>query len=651
MNKKLTLCISILCTLIGITGCSTSTDNNNSSEDSSNLSNAANESSTSQYPSDLDIANMFSNKDKEIGYDETTSINIELTETSATATSDNVKIDGSTVTISSEGVYVISGTLTNGQIIVDATQTDKIHIVLKDATINCDTSAAIYVKQADKVFLTLDKNSTNTLSNKGEFVAIDDNNIDSVIFSKDDLTINGEGSLIINANYGHGIVAKDDLVFAGGNYTITSAGHALSGKDSIRIASGDFNLTSEKDGLHSENTDDATVGFIYIADGSFNIDAKGDGIDAMTILQVDSGDFNITTGGGSSNAPAHTNSSNDKMNMFMGGNNTTTAETTTDTTSLKGLKSGGNLQVNGGTFSIDSEDDSLHSNSNVIINSGTLNLSSGDDGIHADTNTTINGGDISIDKCYEGIEGQSIDITGGNISLTSSDDGINSAGGNNEPNASAMPSKDSFNSNADCYIKISGGKIFVNASGDGVDSNGNLYVTGGETYVSGPTNNGNGALDYDGTAEITGGIFIATGASGMAQNFGSTSTQGSILYNSSNSQSGKISITDSNGKELASFTSEKQFNSVVVSAPGINKGDSYTLTVGNDTQTIEMTDIIYGNGGGMGGRPNGNMGGQPNGNMGERPNNKGNGEMVPPTNGNPPTSGATVNDKSKEVSQ
>jgi predicted small lipoprotein YifL len=198
---------------------------------------------------DITDDEMFTDRDKEVGYDESEAVSIALSDDGITCDSDLVTVDGSTVTISGEGTFLLSGTLTDGQIIVDAAKTDKLQLVLDNVDINCNTSAPLYVRQADKVFVTLAAGSDNKLTNQEDFVAIYDNNIDSVIFSKDDLTLNGSGSLTVEAQYGHGIVSKDDLVITGGTYTITSPGHALSGKDSIRVADGTFTLTTGKDGL------------------------------------------------------------------------------------------------------------------------------------------------------------------------------------------------------------------------------------------------------------------------------------------------------------------------------------------------------------------------------------------------------------------
>ena len=230
--------------------------------------------------------------------------------------SSGVSISGNIITITKEGTYVLSGALSEGQIIVDA-DSAKVQLVLDNADITCASSAAIYVKNADKTFITLAEGSENILMNTAEYEAIDDNNIDAVIFSKDDLTLNGKGTLTINSEYGHGIVSKDDLKLVGGTCNITAKNHALSGKDSVRIAAGTYNLTSGKDGIHSENADDDEKGFVYIASGDFTIESTGDGIDASYVVQIDDGDFDITAGGGSENA---TKTHNDIPGGGTGGN-------------------------------------------------------------------------------------------------------------------------------------------------------------------------------------------------------------------------------------------------------------------------------------------------------------------------------------------
>ena len=468
-----------------------------------------------------DAENMFTNRDKKTEYSDYTEII--LSDNGSSADSASVVIDGNIITIVSSGTYVLRGSLSNGQIIINTGKDEKVHLVLRGVDINCDNSAAIYVKQADKVFITLETATINTLSNKNAFEAIDSNNIDAVVFSKEDITFNGSGKLIINAVYGHGVVSKDDLVVISGDYEITSAGHGLEGKDSVRIAGGNFIIKSGKDGIHADNIEDM-FGFIYVTGGDFDITAGTDGFDASASLQIE-----------------------------------------------------------GGTFEI----------------------SSGDDGIHADTKVIISGGEITILKSYEGIEGKSIDIAGGIISIVASDDGLNAASGNDGSGFGGRPGAGGFAADADCYIKISGGQIIINSSGDGVDSNGNVYVTGGETYVSGSTRSADGALDYDGSAAITGGIFVAVGSRGMAQNFGTSSTQGSMLVNLSSGQNANtcVSLVDEAGDIIILYEPPKAYDSIVISSPAIKQAGVYTLNAGLSSVKITMQSLIYSSGSNIGGQP------------------------------------------------
>lgn len=540
MKRKVVLAFLLTGALV-LSGCSKT---NNSNETSSGST------STDSSAQGIDVSNMFSDRDKEIGYDEENSTVIKLSDDSTTCDSDAVQISGNTVTIIDEGTYILSGTLTDGMVIVDAEDTDKVQLVLDGVDITSAESAAIYVREADKVFITTASDSQNTLTNGGTYTAIDDNNIDAAIFSKSDLTLNGAGSLTITAKAGHGVVSKDDLVLTSRTYQIDAASHGLSGKDSVRIASGSYTIVSGKDGIHAENADDTSLGFVYLADGTFDITSDGDGISAGNWLQADGGVYTVKAGGGSENVQK-----SDGEWQFGPGQQTESTDTTEeDTVSMKAIKAAGELILKGGKYSLDSADDTIHSNANITISDGEFTLASGDDGIHADSATTISGGTIDITESYEGIEGLSIDITGG------------------------------------------------------------------ETYVSGPTNDGNSALDYNGTGTVTGGIFIAAGSSGMAENFGDSSTQGVMMVTVDSQAAGSaVSLSDSSGNELVSWTPEKEYTSVIISCPEITTGQEYTLTTGSDTTQITMDSIVYGSGSGMGGNP-GNGGGPGNGgDMGQKP--------------------------------
>lgn len=554
----------------------------------------------------INASDMFTDRDSRTGYDETTAIYITLTETSASCASSAVSVDGSTITIRGEGTYVISGTLDNGMVIVDADKSAKVQVVLAGAHIQNSASAALYIKKADKVFLTLAEGTKNEISNGGRYVAIDDNNIDAAIFSKDDLTINGSGSLLVTAAAGHGIVSKNDLAVTGGSLYITAEGHGMAGKDSIRIKNGSFEITSGKDGLHADNSEDASSGFLYIANGCFTVTAEGDGMDASSDLMVADGSFTITAGGGIDHAKAHAQEGfGGRGWAFPGSVEEDTKETSTST---KGLKASGNLSILGGTFTVNSADDGFHANGSLSIAGGTFTVASGDDGFHADDALTVLSGTIDITDSYEGIEGKTIEISGGSIRLAASDDGLNAAGGNDSNGSGGGRGRDSFAAQEGVYILISGGDLHIDAGGDGIDSNGDLTVTGGTIYVDGPTNDGDGALDKNGTALIHGGTLVAVGAAGMAETFDSASTQGCILVNAASTQAAgtKVELFDASGSLIVSYTAAKPFRSVVVSAPSVTLGSTYRLVIGTEVSEITMTTISYGlregNSGGFGGK-------------------------------------------------
>ena len=566
----------------------TDTNSADSSSDSTEQSKQEDSSSDSSYENSALLENdMFTERDLSGEYSDC--IDITLSGTTASCADSSVSISGSTVTITAKGTYRLSGTLSDGQIVVNAPDTDKVQLVLDNAEITKKSGAALYVIQADKVFVTTVNGSTNTLASTGEFVSTDDNNVDGAVFAKSDIVFNGAGTLNISCETKHGVVTKDDLKIGGGTYNITSASQGLSGKDSVRIAAGTLNINSGTDAIHSENADDAAKGFIYIAGGTLELTSGRDCIDASSTLTVAGGTFNLVSGGGSSSAQTH------------GG---------TDSESYKGMKSAGVLTITEGTFTIDALDDAIHSNTDVKIEGGKFELSTGDDGVHADNETAISGGEMNISKCYEGIEGMTVNISGGKITLTSSDDGINVASGNDGGMGGGF-GHDMFSSGGDSKLTVSGGEITMTVNGDGLDANGSLEVSGGTVYIYGPTGSGNGSLDYNQDGIITGGTVIAAGSSGMAMNFGQDSTQGSMLVSVGDASAGtEVKLTDSSGNVIIQFTPAVSFQSVLISTPDITSDGTYTLSIGDSTQEITMSGYIYGNSGGMGGgRPGGNTGG------------------------------------------
>ena len=315
-------------------------------------------------------------------------VTISLNGTSASASSDSVQISGSTVTITAAGTYVLSGSLDNGSVIVNATKEDKVQLVLDGAEINSDTFAAIYVVQADKVFITLAEGSVNTLTNGGSFVQIDDNDVDAVIFAKDDITFNGSGKLVISSPAGHGIVGKDEVTVTGGVYEITSAKCAIRGKDSIAISGGAFTLKAGTDGLHAENNDDDSLGSIYIAGGSFVITAGDDAVHANTLLQIDGGTMSISAAEGLEATYVQINGGEISISASDDGVNAAKKSSAYTPT----------FEMTGGTLTVvmgQGDTDGIDSNGNVIVSGGTIDVT-GQSSFDYDGAAQFTGGTIIV---------------------------------------------------------------------------------------------------------------------------------------------------------------------------------------------------------------------------------------------------------------
>jgi len=510
-------------------------------------------------------------EDTDYKWDTADVVSIVLNGSSATVGGSGATASGSTVTIKSSGTYSFSGTLTNGQIVVNTDDTNIVRLILNGVGITCQNSAPINIEKAEKAMVVLADNTTNYLTDGTTYSSDDDPN--ATLFSKSDLTIYGDGTLIIDANYNDGITSKDGLIIKSGTITVDAADDGIRGKDYLIVKDGNITLTTGGDGLKSDNDEDSDRGYIRVEKGTINISAGDDAIQAETDVMVSDGTFSLTAGGGSS-------------------------KTATSTLSSKGIKAGVNLVIDSGTFTISTSDDAIHSNENLSINGGTFSISAGDDGIHADTSLGINGGTIDITKSYEGIESKVIKITDGDIHVTSSDDGLNVAGGKDSSGSGGWGGQGGFSSSSgNYYLYIDGGYIYVDAGGDGLDANGTIEMTAGTVIVNGPTSNNDGALDYDSGFKISGGFLVAAGSSGMAQAPGSGSSQYSLLmtFSSAKTAGTMVHIQDGSGNDILSFVPTKRFQSVAFSSPELEKGSAYDVYTGGSSSGT-VADGLYSGG-------------------------------------------------------
>ncbi|MCX7772270.1 MAG: carbohydrate-binding domain-containing protein [Clostridia bacterium] len=519
---------------------------------------------------------------------------------SATVSGTGAKAEGSKITITEAGVYVLSGASDNGQIIVDVAQKGDVKLVFNGLTLKNSETSPIDVKNAGKTIISLPEGTENTLTD-GSAAAESNTSSDeptAAIFSKDSLTVNGSGKLTVYSVNKDGITSHDNLKITGGILDITAGDDGLVGKDMVAVKDGSITIESQGDGIKTTNDKDTTKGFIVLEGGTFKINAGADGIQSEVSTLITGGDFTITTGGGSANAPVKVN--NDRGPMGNRNQDTAstlatpsaTASTTDEKSSKKALKAASDISITGGTFVIDASDDAVHSNNSVHISGGTLTANTGDDGIHADAAIFISNGKIDIQKSYEGIESTDITVSGGEIHMVTSDDGFNGSGGNDGSSANG-PGQDNFSA-GNQLLTIEGGMIYVNAQGDGLDSNGSIKMTGGQVFVSGPTANDNGAVDYNGTYEMSGGILVAAGSSGMAEAPSEDSTQNALLmyYPDVQKAGTLIHLEDNAGKTLVTFAPEKDYQSVIISTPDIKKNTAYTLYSGG-TATGEAVGGNY----------------------------------------------------------
>ena len=585
-HRRLTLrllCIA-LCACMALNGCSSTSlpDDTLSSEQ---------EETESSVSSSEDSAYTYSDYELDDSFDRQSAASITLSGSTAQSNGSGVSINNATVTISKEGCYLISGELEDGQIIVDAGDSDKVQLVLDNASIHCSTGSAILVRNADNVKVTLAADSENELSDGTEYQT-DNDNPDAALCSKDDLVINGSGSLTVQGNYKHGIAGNDDLVITGGRLTVNSLSHALRGKDSVAILDGTFVLTSQKDGIQASNTEDSTKGWVQIDGGNFTIQSSGDGIQAETNLSIYDGSFTITSGGGAVNGADHTenrgggfgrpggnrpDSANGQTSPKMpsqpaeGGQTPsempsqpaeggqTPSEMPSQPAEGEQSSSGNESDYSELIFDPDDFDDTSTADSDttvstkgikagnaLLIQQGTFVIDSADDAIHSNYSVTIDGGSFQLSSGDDGIHAEAyLNINGGTTTIAESYEGLEAAqihisGGTTQ----VFSSDDGLNATGGSSFELVDGLLVLKdiSSSDTeqtfggrggmfeVEDNCDITISGGNLTVT--TSNGDG-IDSNGSLNVSGGTVLVFGSSsggeGALDYTGSSSISGGTL--------------------------------------------------------------------------------------------------------------------------
>ncbi len=527
---------------------------------------------------------------------------ITLSDNASKSSSNNVSITGNTITINSSGTYILSGTLTNGQIVVNCKDEEKVQLILNGVSITNETQSPIYIQKAkDYAMITLAEGTVNTLTDPAEYVLEEEQteDLDAVIYSKDDLIINGTGTLNINANYNDGIKSKDTLLIASGIINITSAHDAIYGKDALTVLDGTINI---KTGEGAESKEMKVEQFGNM--GGNKPDFQNQSSDSSEMQgqrgQMTPPDFTTNNQG---QMTPHDFSTDNQGQMtrpdFSTDNQNQVVEDTeeVDEGSFKGLKSKGEIVINGGTLTFDTYDDSINANTFIEINGGIINIKTGDDGIKSDYLLTINDGLINIEYSYEGIESKVINFNGGDINVYSVDDGINASdpdSTSSQPMPGGMGGNVEVDLENDPLIYINGGNIYVVADGDSIDSNGGIFMNGGVLEIHGLNAGGELALDFDKSCTVTGGEILILGGSA---NFSTNSTQNVVTtsLDSTAEKGDTLTVKNSSNTVIFETVLEKSTSAITFSTDAITLGETYTITTSSGTTTITSTTTITNN--------------------------------------------------------
>lgn len=523
---------------------------------------------------DMDLE--FTNRDQDASYDESDATFIDLSGTSIAVEGDGAAVDGSTVTITAEGTYIVSGELTDGQLVVETPDTEKVQVVLAGASIHNEDGPAIYVKQTDKCFITLADGTDNALTDGAEY-ALEDGSDEpyATLFSKEDLTLNGTGSLAVTSAYRHAVCSKDDLVITGGAYTVTSVEDALRGRDCVKILDGTFTLEAGEDAVKSNNDAEDERGFVLIDGGTFSISAGDDAVHAETVCAINGGVIDIPTCyEGFEGEKVFVNGGQTHMVATDDGINAAARDAATDDSAADAAAAGEAVDPAAGGFG-GMRPDNLGAEGEfdgALPEGETPEMPVDGEApeMPADAGTFDPGAGAAPEGELPEGANEPPELPEGDADADADGAAVPAAGAG----GMTMPG-----TSENCLIEINGGYTVIDAAGDGVDSNGYLAQSGGVVLISGPASGADSAIDYELSAEITGGTLLAVGAVGMAENL-TGGTQPFVCANVSGQAGQSVALVDESGVVLASLTSAKQFGMVIASAPGLTEGGTCSIVVG-----------------------------------------------------------------------
>lgn len=470
---------------------------------------------------------------KDLTWDSSSEVTIDLSNPTAT---DGVTVSDGVITITKAGNYKLTGTY-EGQIKVEAADSDMVRLILNNATITNSTGAAINVVEADEVVIYTASGTTNTVSDGSSYSDTASGSPDAAIYSKSDLTLAGEGTLKVEGKYEEGIHTSDGLVIASGTLEVNAANTGIKGKDYVDILDGTITVTASQDGIKATNDTDGNRGWVRLSGGTVNISAGDDGFKAERVLEISGGTLNIT-------------------------------------------------QANEG---IEAQ--------YINILDGTVNVTSSDDGINASYSTTSTSTEsttaTSTNQSAQGGQNSAPQAPSGSAGQAPAGGGQAPSGTMGQPPAGGGAGGGTFEV-VDATINITGGTVTVNANGDGIDSNGTATLSGGTLIVNGPFTGGNASLDTNGDLLLNGTTVAAGNSGDMFEAPSTNSTSGYVkISNVSNLSAGTtVQVTDSSGNVVANYKVTNSSTALIlVSSSKITKGESYTVYTTTDSVDASSTTL------------------------------------------------------------
>ena len=495
-------------------------------------------------------------------YDESRAAQITLTDQTATVTGQGASFSGQTLTITQGGTYVLTGSGKNIKLVVEAADTDQVHLVFQNLTLEGE-GALLRINKAQEVVISLTEGSQNALT---ESQASDDEEVKATIHSQVPLTLNGTGNLTLTALTKNALEVEDDLKVLGGTYTVKAANHGFKAEGALAIEAATLTIEAGKDGLHAEHDETTERANISLNPTQLSIAAIEDGVDAGNELTIKGGTITVSQ-------------------------------------SEEGLEARVIRQL-GGDVTIKSSDDGVNASTGSSSKTSDTSTTSKT----SDANTTSNTADTSSSASQATTDSATASIAASQATATpvatSQADQANKdknqtppappagqappQGGQPPQNGQGpggMPPGGQEESDPSLQIILEGGTLTIDAEGDGIDSNGTVTINGGSLVVNGSIQGGNGPLDASGDITITGGTVWALGTSDMLQGFAQGSTQASITANIAGTAGQTLIILDANGKEVARQTASKDFQAVIMSSADLVDGQTYTIQVEGTTQT------------------------------------------------------------------